>query len=218
MTSRLCIEIIRLMKIFSQSILPELEGWEERLALVLQSVDQNRTIGKPREKGGVRKNASPKRTKSQIEADFWFRVKISSPEECWEWTGTISEGYGRVSVRGKYDMAHRFSSAYRYGETSGEFFTCHHCDNRACCNPHHFFIGTVQDNLRDMTLKGRANHAKGETHVRATLSNDDVLSIRKEAKNRPYGWMSMKARYLGVTPQLIRLIVHNRCWKHLILN
>lgn len=32
---------------------------------------------------------------------------------------------------------------------------CHKCDNKLCCNPAHFFIGSCKDNTQDMLSKGR---------------------------------------------------------------
>jgi DNA invertase Pin-like site-specific DNA recombinase len=36
----------------------------------------------------------------------------------------------------------------------------HRCDVRACCNPHHLFIGTQQDNIRDAAEKGRLSGSR----------------------------------------------------------
>lgn len=81
---------------------------------------------------------------------------------CWNWILTKDKvGYGRLKVSLGSREEWRSSSAHRYsyelfiGEIPHGMNVLHKCDNRACCNPEHLFIGTQQDNMHDMHSKGR---------------------------------------------------------------
>ena len=88
---------------------------------------------------------------------FWSKVEIRDEDQCWEWQyGKQGKGYGSVGIgAGKTALAHRVAYQLVNGEFPNELCTLHKCDNRNCVNPSHLFLGTIQDNNRDMVLKGR---------------------------------------------------------------
>lgn len=87
---------------------------------------------------------------------FWDRVDVLSNDECWLWNGRIGpQGYGLWSVKHVNRPAHRIAWQLTNGEIPKGIFVCHKCDVRSCCNPTHLFLGTHDDNMADMTAKGR---------------------------------------------------------------
>ena len=89
---------------------------------------------------------------------FWAKVDKLGEFDCWLWTGRRAKRYGYGELyRGPgqtVGKAHRISWELHHGPT--DLKVLHTCDNPACVNPAHLFLGTQQDNLRDMRDKGRS--------------------------------------------------------------
>lgn len=86
---------------------------------------------------------------------------------------------------------------------------CHHCDNRQCIRPDHFFLGTQKDNLRDASSKDRMS--RGERHYKAKLTESKAASIREQfAAGKT---TSELAKQFEVSSGAIHAVVTGYSWK-----
>jgi len=95
-------------------------------------------------------------------------------------------------------------------------FVCHKCDNPGCVNLDHLFLGTPQDNARDMIAKGRANMTRvhqGHRNPRAKLTEETAIAAM--ARLLCGESQASVARGFGVGPTTITNLWSGRSWSHL---
>jgi len=157
---------------------------------------------------------------------FWSRVDKNGPVHpyrpelgnCWNWTGgKLVKGYGIIfhgrskNGRRKRVLAHRHAYELQRGPIALGLLVCHSCDNRACVNAAHHFLGTYLDNNRDMMTKGRFATI-GENHPGAILTVVKVKRICRLLKASQLTHEQIAARF-GVRRELVSGIKQGRRWK-----
>lgn len=140
---------------------------------------------------------------------FWPRVDKDGPVvrselgPCWVWKSSRNRprGYGSF----KAQRAHRVSWELVNGPIPDGLWVLHKCDNPPCVRPDHLFLGTVGDNVRDMTAKGRGV-------VPRKLTADQVAIICRRViageKRRAV------AKDFGVHVDTVDSIMQGTAWRH----
>ena len=114
---------------------------------------------------------------------------------------------------GRQRYVHRWIYSLLHGGFRGieGMAIIHLCDNSRCYRYDHLWGGTVGDNNRDRSVKGRS--ARGEGTPKAKLTEVQVQEIRRR-RSTGETLMSLSSAF-GVAPTTIRRVVERETWIHI---
>jgi len=149
-----------------------------------------------------------------LQERFEEKVEFIPPSSCHWWSASLNnDGYGQFRVGGKMQKTHRVAYSLYKGPILQGMCVCHSCDNRACVNPDHLWLGTHIQNIADRVKKDRSRKdLKGSNSRWAKLSEDDIQVIRGLLKNHTQEFI---AKRFGVLQGAISKIKLRKTWSHI---
>ena len=144
---------------------------------------------------------------------------------CWLWTGAYfwdskrGNRYGKIYVKGKLCRAHRISWELYEGTIPDGLYVLHKCDNHACVNPAHLYLGTQAQNVLDTRDRGRMNHAnacRGEKRPNAKLTVEQAFEVRALASSRAMPQTKIAAMF-GISQSVVGRIARGKAWRNALV-
>lgn len=138
---------------------------------------------------------------------FEMHVDLDS-SGCWNWLLSKSHERGYLFIGGgdrREEKASRVSYRIFVGAIPDGLYVLHRCDNPACVNPEHLFVGTQLDNMADARAKGRTNRK---------LDEKGVLEIRRLCSENIVSRGQIAIKF-GVSKTTVSEIHRRVKWSHL---
>lgn len=131
---------------------------------------------------------------------------------CYLWTrATYQTGRGMVYLsRNRLVLASRHVWQLANHKKAGDLWVLHRCDQLACVNPSHLYLGTPRDNSNDALRRGHT--ARGQKiRNTAKLSDAAVKQIRELG---PHFLQRELAVRFGVKINTISRVLARKIWTH----
>ncbi len=136
--------------------------------------------------------------------------------DCLIWTGSKNtQGYGKLIVKGKMILAHRFAYCVAVGLTLKEIEDLvirHRCDNPSCINPTHLETGTPMDNVMDRVARGRSASGECNGHSKLTAEQVEEIIATYIPRHPEFGGTALGKKF-GVRQTTISKIILGKRWK-----
>ncbi len=149
-----------------------------------------------------------------LQTRFWAKVNRRGPDECWPWTaGANSKGYGKISVNGRYRLAHRVAWELANQKPVPPGLTVDHaCGVPLCVNPRHLeAVSNLENNRRGGLRRRNLASAENKPLCNSCLTTEQISAIRQD----PRGYKAL-ARIYNVDRTTIRGIKLRRTYAHIL--
>ena len=166
-----------------------------------------------------------------LEERILERTSKDETTGCLVWNGLLDkDGYGQISHGCKTVRTHKIMYELKHGAIPEGLIAGHLCDEkyptdcklyRRCCNPDHIKPMTTSENIQRASNLGRLvvtsgafkpGQTGGENNVKAKLTGEKVIEIRKRGATAGYGdWPSLAEEY-GVQYQTLYKIMKGKLW------
>lgn len=172
-------------------------------------------------------NCKPLPPVSQADIEkFWTFVDKTAGQgpkgDCWTWTSHMSRGYGvfYVSMQ-KMVRSLRFAFLSHTGEDPYPHLVLHTCDNPACVNPAHLYLGDYAQNTKDAIDRNRFHRGplrdsskmrRGSMHPHSKLTENIVEQAR--ILHAEGATATVLAAQFDVTISSMSKILKGEFWKH----
>lgn len=107
--------------------------------------------------------------------DRIMQYGVQDPKtKCVNWTGAMDgHGYGVIRIDGRNRLVTRVWYELLRGAVEGQC-VLHKCDNPACFNINHLWLGTKKQNSQDMVAKGRLRGGPNNMHDTKVSDGSDT--------------------------------------------
>jgi hypothetical protein len=146
-----------------------------------------------------------------LQKRFEEKFRIVLPSECWEWLAARSStGYGWFYYPPRNMVQAHIVAWELYRGSRKGLFVLHRCDNPACVNPKHLYLGTQRDNVADRDARKRRAPPNGAKNGRAKLTEAQVRAIIADPR-----WPRFIACDYNTPVSTIKHIKYRATWRHL---
>ena len=125
--------------------------------------------------------------KKTLEEKLWDKVDRRGATDCWPSSHSPSSPRGVICIYKDGKSTSVYPSRAAWIVTNGDpgnKLVLHHCDNPRCCNPSHMYLGTHEDNMRDMWERMPPQMHVGENHQNTGITISIARKIKADNRSQ----------------------------------